>query len=420
MYRVTIYAPVVVLCLVNYGILPVVCMVSSLLEGRKKTSSIQKAVLRKNYTLMIINILILPTLALKTPDAFLAQFKHLSDSIQMQKTYDWTIGYCHNGCQCYGATSFHVCDDQSFSPWEKTATDENMLPTFHECQRRPCEPGDVPGDARKSEGVGPGGEAARIPHGGSMAHPTWGCYNLTGDANDIQPSWDAAHDSPIINGCSRNSSNDFGEPGGPDYHHLWPVCQESKIYCHHVTVHCQGQCETNDYLKIIGNFVLAANASFLYCFVVSAALLGTGWQLLNAAFYVFCLLQVACSKKGNAESEIEFWDLATNTDKISTTSAPSLNDLLRLLSVLLLLPSSSSSSSDTAIVLSWRSERERVRVRDRLLLRSRARDLRDRDLLLRTLPAGVLCGAALLQLQALCRQVQLAVRLPGQLLGPRP
>ena len=297
---VTIYAPVVVLCMVNYGILPVVCMVSSTFEGRKNNSSIQKAVLRKNYMLMIINILILPTLALKTPDAFLAQFKQLSDNIQMSKTYDWQIGYCHNGCQCYGASSFHVCDSQQFSPWEKTKRDENDLLTFHECERRPCEAGDVPGDNSKTPGlVGPRGiDGEPDPNLIPGHHPTWGCYNSTpGTVNNIMPSWERSHKSvegltPKINGCSRNSSNDFGEPGGPDYHHLWPVCQESKIYCHHVTVHCAGQCTTNDYLQIIGNFVLAANASFLYCFVVSAALLGTGWQLLNIAFYVFCLVQV--------------------------------------------------------------------------------------------------------------------------------
>lgn len=328
---VTIYAPVVVLCMVNYGILPVVCMVSSVLEGRKNNSSIQKAVLRKNYMLMIINILILPTLALKTPDAFIAQFKQMSDNIQMTKSYDWTIGYCHNGCQCYGATSVHVCNDREFSQWEKTKLDESGLFTFHECQRRPCEPGDVPGDNRKTPGkVGPRGQDGEpdprlIPAG----HFTWGCYNATeGQDNNIMPSWLRAHKVPEgvtvprINGCSRNSSNDFGEPAGPDYFHLWPVCQESKIYCHHVSVHCQGQCETNDYLKIVGNFVLAANASFLYCFVVSAALLGTGWQLLNLAFYCFCLLQLAC-KKRNSGSENDdgllFWDIATDTSKVQAS-----------------------------------------------------------------------------------------------------
>jgi hypothetical protein len=121
---VTIYAPVVVLCLVNYGILPVLCMASSSLEGRRRNSSIHKAVLRRNYLFMMINILILPTLALKTPDAFMAQFKQMSDNIQMAKTYDWQIGYCHNGCLCYGASSFHVCDDNSFSTWEKLQQDE--------------------------------------------------------------------------------------------------------------------------------------------------------------------------------------------------------------------------------------------------------------------------------------------------------
>ena len=34
---VTIYAPVIVLCVVNYGILPVMCMVSATLEGRRKS-----------------------------------------------------------------------------------------------------------------------------------------------------------------------------------------------------------------------------------------------------------------------------------------------------------------------------------------------------------------------------------------------
>eukprot|EP01043_Picozoa_sp_COSAG02_P039903 COSAG02_NODE_3186_length_7217_cov_3.288848_5_plen_1068_part_00 len=331
---VTIYAPVVVLCMVNYGILPVVCMVSSTLEGRKNNSSIQKAVLRKNYLLMLINILILPTLALKTPDAFIASFKQMSDNIQMTKSYDWTIGYCHNGCQCYGATSVHVCDDAAFSQWEKTKLDESGLPTFHGCQRRPCEDGDVPGDNRKTPGmVGPRGQDGNPdPHLIPGLHDTWGCYNATkGQVNNIMPSWLRAHKvpdgmtSPRINGCSRNTSNDFGEPAGPDYFHLWPVCQESKIYCHHVSVHCQGQCETNDYLKIVGNFVLAANASFLYCFVVSAALLGTGWQLLNLAFYCFCLLQVACKKRNSSNSEgddgLLFWDMATDTEKVRLAAA---------------------------------------------------------------------------------------------------
>jgi nitroreductase len=87
------------------------------------------------------------------------------------------------------------------------------------------------------------------------------------------------HGTDVINGCSRNSSTSFGEPGGPDYYHLWPVCQESKVYCHHVAVDCHGICETHDYLKIIGNFVLAANASFLYCFVVSAVRLTSTFSL---------------------------------------------------------------------------------------------------------------------------------------------
>ena len=138
------------------------------------------------------------------------------------------------------------------------------------------------------------------------------------------------HGTEIINGCSRNSSTSFGEPGGPDYYHLWPVCQESKVYCHHVAVDCHGICETHDYLKIIGNFVLAANASFLYCFVVSASLLGTGWQLLNLAFYFFCLVQSACKKKkktdgaqtgagSDTDSDIEFWDIAAGADKVQQT-----------------------------------------------------------------------------------------------------
>ena len=108
---ITIYAPVVVLCMVNYGILPIFCQVTAMLEGRRKNSSIQKAILRRNYVLMIFNILILPTLALKTPDQFTAQYKGMMDAMNMLKSYDWTIGYCHNGCLCYGASSFHVCDD---------------------------------------------------------------------------------------------------------------------------------------------------------------------------------------------------------------------------------------------------------------------------------------------------------------------
>eukprot|EP01043_Picozoa_sp_COSAG02_P027097 COSAG02_NODE_1582_length_11838_cov_3.471420_1_plen_1117_part_00 len=323
---VTIYAPVIVLCLVNYGILPVLCMVSATLEGRRKNSSIHLAVLRRNYVFMMINILILPTLALKTPDSFMAQFKHMSDNIQMTKTYDWKIGYCHNGCMCYGASSFHVCDEAAFSTWEKLLRDEEDNLLFHPCDRQPCQPGDVPGDASKPQRygqVGPGGDPSRLPAG----HSTWGCYNASaGQNNDILTSWKAAHGTEFVNGCSRNSSTAFGEPGGPDYYHLWPVCQESKVYCHHVTVDCQGICETNDYLKIIGNFVLAANASFLYCFVVSASLLGTGWQLLNLAFYVFCLAQIACKKKtdgaedGTADdNDIEFWDIAAGADKVKQT-----------------------------------------------------------------------------------------------------
>lgn len=327
----TIYAPVIVLCLVNYGILPVLCMVSATLEGRRKNSSIHLAVLRRNYVFMMINILILPMLALKTPDAFMAQFKQMSDNIQMAKTYDWQIGYCHNGCLCYGASSFHVCDETSFSEWEKLQHDEEDNLLFHPCDRQPCQPGDVPGDSSKPErygSVGPGGDPKRLPDG----HPTWGCYNAsTGQNNNIMASWKAAHGTEFINGCSRNSSTAFGEPGGPDYYHLWPVCQESKVYCHHVTVACHGICETNDYLKIIGNFVLASNASFLYCFVVSASLLGTGWQLLNLAFYVFCLVQIACKKTTNAtdsqdgdgdgdgDDGIEFWDIAAGADKVQQT-----------------------------------------------------------------------------------------------------
>ena len=154
---------------------------------------------------------------------------------------------------------------------------------------------------------------------------------------------------PRINGCSRNTSNDFGEPAGPDYFHLWPVCQESKIYCHHVSVHCQGQCETNDYLKIVGNFVLAANASFLYCFVVSAALLGTGWQLLNLAFYCFCLLQLACKKRNSSngdedDDQLLFWDIATDTEKVRLAAALELALSLRF--------SASSALSDAQCLVS--------------------------------------------------------------------
>ena len=177
---VTIYAPVVVLCLVNYGILPVLCMLSASLEGRRKNSSIHLAVLRRNYVFMMINILILPTLALKTPDSFMAQFRQMSDNIQMSKTYDWQIGYCHNGCLCYGASSFHVCDEAAFSIWEKLQRDEEDNLLFHPCDRQPCQPGDVPGDKSKPErygSVGPGGDPSRIPEG----HPTWGCYNASAD-----------------------------------------------------------------------------------------------------------------------------------------------------------------------------------------------------------------------------------------------
>jgi hypothetical protein len=129
---------------------------------------------------MMINILILPTLALKTPDSFMAQFRQMSDNIQMSKTYDWQIGYCHNGCLCYGASSFHVCDEAAFSIWEKLQRDveDNLL--FHPCDRQPCQPGDVPGDKSKPErygSVGPGGDPSRIPEG----HPTWGCYNASAD-----------------------------------------------------------------------------------------------------------------------------------------------------------------------------------------------------------------------------------------------
>ena len=330
---ITIYAPVVVLCMVNYGILPIFCQVTAMLEGRRKNSSIQKAILRRNYVLMIFNILILPTLALKTPDQFTAQYKGMMDAMNMLKSYDWTIGYCHNGCLCYGASSFHVCDDASFSAFEKTMMDDSNPPisTFHPCQRRPCQEGDVPGDQSKSttrdylaeswwynKTVGPGGDPTRIP-GNTQ---TWGCYNESdGQVNNIRASWVAAHGDTPINGCSRNSSQAFGEPGGPDYHHLWPVCQESPIYCHHVNVQCSsGLCKTEDYLKIIGNFVLSANASFLYCFVVSASLLGTGWQLLNLAFYVFSMVNTACKKRGESgENAMEFWDIATNQEKVQQT-----------------------------------------------------------------------------------------------------
>ena len=83
-----------------------------------------------------------------------------------------------------------------------------------------------------------------------------------------------------------------------------------------------GLCKTEDYLKIIGNFVLSAKASFLYCFVVSASLLGTGWQLLNLAFYVFSMVNTACKKRGESgENAMEFWDIATNQEIIRLATA---------------------------------------------------------------------------------------------------
>ena len=58
------------------------------------------------------------------------------------------------------------------------------------------------------------------------------------------------------------------------------------------------------------------------------SLLGTGWQLLNLAFYFFCLVQSACKKKtdgaqagsdSETDSGLEFWDIAAGADKVQKT-----------------------------------------------------------------------------------------------------
>ena len=58
------------------------------------------------------------------------------------------------------------------------------------------------------------------------------------------------------------------------------------------------------------------------------SLLGTGWQLLNLAFYFFCLVQSACKKKtdgaqagsdSDTDSGLEFWDIAAGADKVQKT-----------------------------------------------------------------------------------------------------
>jgi hypothetical protein len=86
---------------------------------------------------------------------------------------------------------------------------------------------------------------------------------------------------------------------------------------------CAGSCDLDDYLKIVGNFVVGAQAPFMYCFVVSASLLGTGWQLMNVAFYLFCavkaLLDNLEKRSGDGvdggdvgdsqNNDMEFWDI---------------------------------------------------------------------------------------------------------------
>ena len=107
---VYIYAPVLLLCLVNYGVLPVLCVITSSFEGKRKKSSVQKAILRKNFVFMMINILILPTLNMRTADQLLNQMNTAENTMALDKPYQWEVGQCQNACRCYGASSFHVCD----------------------------------------------------------------------------------------------------------------------------------------------------------------------------------------------------------------------------------------------------------------------------------------------------------------------
>ena len=60
-----------------------------------------------------------------------------------------------------------------------------------------------------------------------------------------------------------------------------------------------------------------ARCTTVFCFVLSASLLGTGWQLLNAPFYVVCFMNAQFNKlsewrKGSKSKakDIAFWDIA--------------------------------------------------------------------------------------------------------------
>jgi hypothetical protein len=300
----TIYAPVIVLCVVNYGILPQCINVASYLEGKRKRSSIEKSILRRTFMFMLVLVLLLPSFAIKTPGKFLQNLKAASDAVNSDKSYDWKIGYCKNACRCYGATSFHVCDPDDASIvsdsdilQKNVITDKNPDGDYMPCDdpyggRAPCK--------------------RMWDPNGNASYPTR-CYNDT-----IQKYWDKLYPKRAgkINGCTRYTDDKLHN-GEPDYTKLFPVCKDNKVHCHHVTVDCVGDCDSNDYLRIIGGFVLGANAPFMFSFILSASLLGTAWQLMNVAFWLFCLVSSLVAKHKNKKTSdvnVQFWDVVSGKD----------------------------------------------------------------------------------------------------------
>eukprot|EP01052_Picozoa_sp_SAG31_P034068 SAG31_NODE_3927_length_3746_cov_1.701124_2_plen_593_part_00 len=246
------YAPVMVMTMQNFGILPVLSVITATYEFQRLRSIQERSVLWKNFYLLFINVLILPSLALKTLSGdFYANVINIQrNTAANEESYIHLGQFCEGGsCRCYGASTRHVCN--------------------------------------------------------SADHPeSYGC--------ELPPS----NELPNLpqDGCVRHTNADYS----PDYQHfkaaaLSKVCRDNPVYCHEVRVQTGGDFDFDSVFGLLGDFVLNLNASFMFCFVLSASLLGTAWQLMNAAFYIVCFIKsriARCSDKKKKGTDIAFWDIA--------------------------------------------------------------------------------------------------------------
>jgi hypothetical protein len=255
----TYYAPVMVLTIQNFGIMPVVCMATAANQGYRLRSLQEKSVLVKNFTLLFFNLLILPSLALRDTAALTKNLQFMTASHDANEAYIWQMGRCDYNCRCYGASTLHVCN---------AAVDKDF----------PCE-------------------------------RTWDDYGPFKAKFGEEPT------QKLTDGCARHTTH----KGNPDKDYpLSVLCHHNTVYCHKVTVACVGPCDFDDSAKVLGNLVLNLNASFMFCFVLSASLLGTAWQLLNLAFFIFCFVKAKCGKLSASrgkDKDVMFWDMAAGDNE---------------------------------------------------------------------------------------------------------